>query len=63
MAEDYKKYVSKDAFLKIQNSQTGMWITFDENFENTSFIKQNSASQVSLTQFGEFFLSKKKIFN
>jgi len=58
ITEDYKKYVSKDAFLKLQNFQTGLWITCNENFENNSFIKSNgnTSSQVALTALGNIFL-------
>lgn len=45
---DYQKYISKDAFLKIQNTLTGLWITFNEDSENNN----SSSLPVSLTHLG-----------
>jgi len=41
--------------------RTGLWISFNENFENTSLIKDLfSSSQVSLTGIGIFFKNQQR---
>ena len=58
LTEQHRKNVGKDAFLKIQNLRTNLWISFNENFENATMVKEYPSTSnypVCLSRLGKTF--------